>query len=214
MSNYHVDRILEEKKITDFLQENGIHPVKKSGDKWIYLCPVHSGDSSPSFYVYPVGTKGRNYQTYHCFGCHSGINIVNLKSDLDNISIKESIRFFLKDVKIDSIDAMDSAIDAIMVDMGEEADGMEAEGKRTEFLMLSLNALCRNYLSEYGDNDEVKFFDEVFYKRVDELAIAKDADTLDEYFDMLMERDVLANRGDAIKKRREEEDLSASEWII
>jgi hypothetical protein len=51
MDNYYVNRILQEKKITDFLQERNIYPIRKSGDKWIYRCPLHAGDNDPSFVV-------------------------------------------------------------------------------------------------------------------------------------------------------------------
>ena len=64
MSNYYIDRILEEKTITEFLQGRGIHPSSRSGDKDIYLCPIHQGDKVPSFMVYPAGVGGRDYQTY------------------------------------------------------------------------------------------------------------------------------------------------------
>ena len=82
MQNYYIDKILEEHKITTFLDERGIYPVRESGDRFIYHCPIHSGDNDPSFIVYPAGADGRKYQTYYCFGCHSGINIINLKRDL------------------------------------------------------------------------------------------------------------------------------------
>jgi hypothetical protein len=214
MSSYYVDRILEEKKITDFLDENGIYPIKKSGDKYVYRCPIHSGDNTPSFLVYPVGTKGRNYQTYHCFGCHSGINIINLKSDLDKVSAKEAIKFFLKGVQIDEGDAIDSKIDSNIEEMSEEVEKMADGDKRIEFTMLLLNNICRDHLSEYGDPEEIRFFDDIFYKKVDEIARARDIDTLDEFFNMLMDKKVLRKRSKIIKKRREEDEASASEWII
>ena len=214
MNNYSIDRILEEKKITDFLADNGIHPVKMAGGKYMYRCPIHSGDNDPSFVVYPVGTKGRNYQTYHCFGCHSGINIINLKMDLDNLSAKEAIQSFLKDVHVDIVEVLDAnAFAAIDGMRGEDAKKDDSD-KSIELLMLALNFRCRSYLEEYGDEEEVKFFDEVFYKKVDEIALSKDVDTLDAYYNMLMDKEVLVNRAEAIRQRKEEEEVSASEWII
>lgn len=214
MSSYHVNRILEEKKITDFLQEKHIYPLKKSGEKYIYRCPIHSGDNDPSFIVYPVGTKGRNYQTYHCFGCHSGINIINLKSDLDKVSVKEAINFFLKDVDINITELIESTANSTQADMREENEEPENEDKNIELLMLLLNITCREYLTEYGDVEEVKFFDNNFYKKVDKIARSRDIETLDAYYNMLIDNDVLVNRADAIRKRIEDEETSASEWII
>jgi len=213
MSNYYVDRILEEKKITDFLQENGIYPVKQSGNKYVYRCPIHSGDNDPSFIVYPVGTKGRSYQTYHCFGCHSGINIINLKSDLSNVSIRDAVKSFLKDIDIDHVEARDAIVDSVVEDIGGTEKEVDSD-HRIELLLLSLNTKCRNYLVECGDNEEVEFFENSFYKKVDKIARAKDVDTLDAYSNMLMDKKVLVNRTFALQKRKEEEGTSASDWII
>lgn len=209
MGNYHVSRILEEKKIIDFLQENGIYPIKKSGEKTIYRCPIHPGDNDPSFIVYPVGTKGRNYQTYHCFGCHSGINIINLKSDLDRVSIKESIRFFLKGISINP----DEVIDSIISDI-QNGDDIVEDDKQIEMLLLSINITCKDHLTRYGDEGEIKFFDDIFYKKVDEIARARDADTLETYHNMLLEKEVLVKRAENINNRKEEEETSAVKWRI
>lgn len=213
MGNFYVDLILEEKKITDFLQENGYHPVKKSGDKWIYLCPVHAGDSDPSFIVYPVGTKGRNYQTYHCFGCHSGINIINLKSDLDKVSIRDAVNFFLKGIDVDLTDATESIADSTIKEIDEDKKTID-EDKSIELLLMSLNIFCKEYLLEYGDEEEILFFEEKFYKKIDEIARSRDVDTLEEYYNMLIEKEVLVKRADAIRERREKEETSAVKWWI
>jgi len=213
MSNYYINRILEEVKITDFLQERGIYPLKKSGEKYVYRCPVHSGDNDPSFIVYPEGTKGRNYQTYHCFGCKSGINIINLKSDLDSMTVRDSVKSFLKGINVDPVEVTDSIIDSIVGESNGTVKEVESD-HRVELLMLSLNTTCRRYLAEYGDNEEVQFFDNNFFKKVDEIARAKDIDTLDAYFNMLIDKKILVTRAEFIQKRREEEETHASEWII
>lgn len=214
MGNFHVNKILEETKITDFLSDNGIHPVKKSGEKLLYSCPIHSGDNTPSFIVYPVGTKGRSYQTYHCFGCHSGINIINLKSDLDKVSSKEAIRFFLKDIDIDPVDAQDSVITENIADINSEERIVEDGDKQIELLMMLLNSTCRDYLCEHGDENEVKFFDDNFYKKIDEMARGKDIETLEAYYDMIIDNNVLENRAETIRRNQEEEETSASNWIL
>lgn len=213
MGNYHVSRILEEKKITDFLQERGIYPVKKSGEKIIYRCPIHSGDNDPSFIVYPIGTKGRNYQTYHCFGCQSGINIVNLKSDLDGVSIKESIGFFLKSINIDPVEVSDSIINNIQNDIQNGENTVE-DDKQIEMILLLMNTTCRRYLDTYGDEEEVRFFDNRFYKKVDDIARSGDCDTLEVYYNMLIENNILPQRAENIRKRQEEDEISAVKWRI
>ena len=209
MSNYYVDKILKEQKITDFLHERGIFPVKKSSTKLVYKCPIHEGDNAPSFVVYPAGIDGREYQTYHCFGCQSGINIINLKSDLDDTPMKTSIQYFLQDMDIDSQSVRDSIINDIQNgDINIDSD------YRIENILLMINSDCRRYLEEQDDVSEVKFFDDFFFKKVDKIAISGDIETLEAYLDRLLDKNILEQRAIRIKKEREEEEESAVDWRI
>jgi hypothetical protein len=215
MSNIYIDKILKENKITDYLKEKGFFPARTSKDKILYRCPLHEGDRDPSFIVYPVGTKGRNYQTYYCFGCKSGVNIINLKMELEKISSREAIKFFLKGINVNPAEAMESIIDYIGNDILEhESENSDDENKDIEFLMLFLGHVCRNYLNEYGDEEEIDFFDNVFFKKVDKIAMSNDVDTLTEYHNMLMDRNILSKRAEKVQKRREQERASAMAWII
>ncbi len=205
--NYYINKILQEKTITSFLEERGIHPAKKAGDKWIYSCPVHKGDNDPSFIVYPVGTEGRNYQTYHCFGCHSGINLINLKSDLDGSLIRESVKFFLKDVNINYEDARQSIIN----DWKKGNLGVE-NNNDIETTLLLINNTCRRHIEECDrDLEEIEFF-EKFFKKVDDIARAKNLDMLEEVYDILMRGK--EKRIEKFKKRQEDRDISSLSWKL
>ena len=206
--NYHISKILKEKTITSYLEEKGISPQKKSGDKLMYCCPIHSGDNDPSFIVYPIGYKGRDYQTYYCFGCHSGITLINLKCDVEKITKKESIKYFLKDIKIDSQDVVDSIIE----DAKKNKLGIE-ENNEVEFFLLMINATCRRYTSEdcYGDEEETDFF-EKFLERVESVARSKDINLLKGVYDLL-DRGI-AKRSLNYKKRKEDEETNSLNWKI
>jgi hypothetical protein len=206
--NFHINKILEEKTITSYLEEKGVLPQKKTGDKYVYRCPVHQGDNDPSFIVYPVGTKSRNYQTYYCFGCHSGITLINLKSDLEGISTKESVRHFLKDVKIDSQDVMQSIID----DLKKNESGIE-DNKSVEFLLLLINTTCRRHIVEQcqKDEEEITFF-EKFFQRVNDIARARDVDLLEKVVDLLPRGN--EKRTQSYNKRNEMQEVSSLTWKI
>ncbi len=206
--NYYIDKILKEKTITSFLEERGIYPQKKSGEKWIYYCPIHSGDNDPSFIVYPVGTKGREYQTYYCFGCHSGITVINLKKDLDDITSKESIKFFLKGVNINNEDANKSIIN----DYKKGKLGIE-ENNEIEKILLKINSTCRCHIQSYNDDDEVDFFD-IFFKEVDKIARAKDISTLNGVYDILTDRHGLENRTGKFQDRQNDKEISSLAWRL
>ena len=170
--NYYTNKILKENKITSFLEEMGMYPIKKSGDKLFYNCPIHE-EEDPSFIVFPEGIEGRDYQTYHCFGCGSGINIINLKRDLNKISPTEAVKFFLKDMNIDSNEVISSIINDIINDKNISDDKKEVEN-----LLLMINNTCREHLENYRDNEEIVFFDRVF-RVVDKLSISRDIETLE-----------------------------------
>jgi len=205
--NYYIDKILKEKKITTFLEERGIFPVRKSADKLFYLCPIHSGDTSPSFVIYPVGYKGKSYQTYHCFGCHSGISLINLKSDLDGVSVREVVSHFLKNVEINDKEVLDSELEKII----NEEDFI-TENINVENILLTINNICKHHLMTHDDEEERGFFDN-FFKLLDKTARARDVETMEEILDILVTKG-LAKRVDKFNQRKEEENLSETSWRL
>jgi hypothetical protein len=73
--------------ILGFLEERNIRPARSYGGKHVYTCPVHSGDRTPSFYVYE---KEGGRQDCFCFGCKFHGDVVALKSKLDSVSISQA----------------------------------------------------------------------------------------------------------------------------
>jgi DNA primase len=208
LMNFYINKILQERTITSYLEEKGILPQKTSGDKKMYCCPIHSGDNDPSFVVYPVGYKGREYQTYYCFGCHSGITLINLKSDLEQISRKACIKYFIKDVKIEDEDVERSIIE----DAKKEKLGIE-ENHGVEFILLAIHATCRRHVVEACclDDEEMAFF-EIFLEKVERVARSRNADLLNGVYDILV--DGITKRDLGYKKRQEEKELSSLNWKI
>ncbi len=67
-SSIYTNEIFRKRKITDYLASKGIFPQKEHGNRKLYRCPVHQGDTSPSMTVF----TDSEYENYYCFGCHSG----------------------------------------------------------------------------------------------------------------------------------------------
>jgi DNA primase len=157
---YFIECILKERKITDLLSSRGIYPSRSYGDKILYKCPIHDGDNDPSFIVF----TGGKYESYKCFGCHSGINVINLLSALDKISLKDSIQRLAKGLDIEGVDVLLSSV--------KDTEKLIEQGgmfnvEKIEELSLKLNRFCYDYLSKMEfDIDEVNFFIEI-YKRID-----------------------------------------------
>ena len=80
--------IFRERKITDYLAGKGIFPKREHGNRKMYICPVHEGDTSPSMVVF----TDSEFENYYCFGCHSGTTIINLVSDMEEIDRKQSFK--------------------------------------------------------------------------------------------------------------------------
>ena len=110
-------------------------------------------------------------------------------------------------------DVSDSIISGIQSDI-ERGEVVLNDDKRIEKLLLLINIICKDYLSRYGDEEEEEFFDNIFYKKVDEIARARDVDTLQTYYDMLMDNNILAQRAEDIEKRYIDEKISVEKWKI
>lgn len=192
-NNELVNAILKERKITDFLEKRGITSVRESNGKLIYHCPIHEGDNEPSFMVYIEG----EYQTYHCYGCNSGKDIINLVCAIDNISLKQAIRQLVKGLDIEYSDVLDSLINEILNDKEREED------KSTEKLLLDISFVCRNHLGKYNDDEEIEFFFKVFEK-IDYFARIKDNKTLEEMYEILVSKKGIKQRMKICEKRKEQ----------
>lgn len=174
-----IDTILKQKKITDLLESRGIFPAKEYQDRWAYKCPIHAGDNDPSFMVFK---NDGEQQTYHCFGCHSQIDVINLLCELDGISLKEAVRILLKDLDIEVGSSTD-----IMIEEALEFHKKTDSSKALERKMLEIGWLCRGHLKwcKY-ETDEVLFFDRVYFQ-IDTIARRGDLELLTKMGDYLSE---------------------------
>lgn len=60
--------------------------LKRSGSTYSCKCPFHS-ERTPSFHVYP------NTQSYYCFGCGAGGDVVTFIRSIENLDYIEAVRF-------------------------------------------------------------------------------------------------------------------------
>ena len=190
---HYIEQILRERKITDFLSERNIVPVKEYPDKICYRCPLHEGDSDPSFFVY----LNSDYQSYCCFGCHSGVNIIHLVKEMDNLTIKQAIKKLIKGMDIDQEDILECIIkDLYNSQLGED-------NKVIEELLLKINVRCYKHLKKINfDQQEFSLF-EKFFEKIDRLVRDKnDKKLLEEILDLITEK-VIPFR---VKKHLEKEE--------
>ncbi len=60
--------------------------LKRAGSTYSCRCPFHS-ERTPSFHVYP------DTQSYYCFGCGAGGDVVTFIRQIENLDYMESVRF-------------------------------------------------------------------------------------------------------------------------
>ncbi len=68
--------------------------LKRSGKISRGLCPFH-GEKTPSFTVYP------DTQSYYCFGCGAGGDVINFIKNIENLDYIESIKFLAEKIGMD-----------------------------------------------------------------------------------------------------------------
>lgn len=64
-------------------------PLRKCGKTLVGLCPFHE-EKHPSFYIY------LDTNSFYCFGCNQGGNVINFVNLLYGYSFKEAIGFLIK----------------------------------------------------------------------------------------------------------------------
>lgn len=80
-----IDEIREASNITTILNEYGVE-LKPSGVRLTGLCPLHN-ERSPSFSVNP------NTNTFKCFGCGEGGDVISLIQELETLSFIGAVEF-------------------------------------------------------------------------------------------------------------------------
>ena len=78
-----VQQVIAANDIADVI--GGYVHLKKSGASYMGLCPFHN-EKTPSFSVHP----GR--QTFHCFGCGEGGNVITFLMKYENYSFQEALK--------------------------------------------------------------------------------------------------------------------------
>lgn len=63
-------------------------PLKKSGRALVGLCPFHQ-EKHPSFFIYP------ETNSFYCYGCNQGGNVINFVRLLYGYSFEEAIKYLI-----------------------------------------------------------------------------------------------------------------------
>ena len=82
------DEFLQELRMRCDIEQivSGYVPMRRRGKNLVGLCPFHN-EKTPSFTLYPES------QSYYCFGCGAGGDVVNFIRRIENLDYTEAVRF-------------------------------------------------------------------------------------------------------------------------
>lgn len=98
----YLNEVKEKNDIVDVI--SSYVSLKRSGNRYIGLCPFHS-EKTPSFFVNP------QMQLYHCFGCGAGGTVIHFIEHIENLDFIEAVKFLAQRAGIPLPDEKDEVSD-------------------------------------------------------------------------------------------------------
>ena len=80
-----VDEVIDKNDIADVISEYA--KLKKVGNRFAALCPLHNDKKSPSLSVSP------DKQLFHCFGCGAGGNVIHFIMAAENLDFMDALKY-------------------------------------------------------------------------------------------------------------------------
>jgi len=80
-----IDEVLEKNDIVDLISR--YVTLKRVGNRFQALCPLHNDKKTPSFSVSP------DKQLFHCFGCNAGGTAIHFIMQKENLDFMEAVKF-------------------------------------------------------------------------------------------------------------------------
>ena len=80
-----IDTVIEKNDIVDVVSQ--YVTLKRVGNRFQALCPLHNDKKTPSFSVSP------DKQLFHCFGCGAGGTVIHFIMAKENLDFMEAVRY-------------------------------------------------------------------------------------------------------------------------
>lgn len=87
-----IDEVIDKNDITEVISEYA--KVKRAGNRFAALCPLHNDKKSPSLSISP------DKQLFHCFGCGAGGNVIHFVQAAEHLDFMDAVRFLADRAKI------------------------------------------------------------------------------------------------------------------
>ena len=152
MNKLRRQRIYKEDGLS-YMMKN-VSRLKKTGTTYKASCPFHN-ERTPSLTIYPKGFNGQDHETFYCFGCHQGGDIIKFKMLLDNVSYKEALSLLEQEFEISEIN--DNTILEFITEELQVQNHSALQVFSNEHILLLIANLCRKYLEFVKEHYPNKF---------------------------------------------------------
>lgn len=202
---YVADRILTSRSIVEYLEDRGLAAEQGIRGRRLFCCPLHNEDT-PSFIVYPADGDRNTYESYYCYGCQKGGNLISLKVALEGVSPSQAISDMAEGLGIKVDDQIAYVIDQI--DRSTQAASKLTED--IEDCLLIVSRAVYHHLRIVGWDDLELFRCDLALRALDSAAERRDRDKVFEITETLP--DLLGRRKQAFMEERERQNADAAKF--
>lgn len=141
-----IDTIIEKNDIVDVVSQ--YVTLKRVGNRFQALCPLHNDKKTPSFSVSP------DKQLFHCFGCGAGGTVIHFIMAKENLDFTEAVKYLADRAGIPVPDYRSKA---------ERSRAAEIHNKKKR--IYEINAAAGRFFYQKLIAPEYSYALEYFYKR-------------------------------------------------
>lgn len=104
-SSLLLDAIKKNNSLIDRINSYGYKPSKVLGDRYVYSCPFHGPERTPSFFVFTNCDEPH----FHCFGCKKHGDVINFVSLHEKCTLRQAIGALASGIDIPYEQILDEA---------------------------------------------------------------------------------------------------------
>jgi hypothetical protein len=147
LRNYRFEKIKKMVETKEYISR--FVKLKKTGQIYKGVCPFHN-EKTPSFSVYPAGTKKNNetqeHASFYCFGCGAAGDLFEFRKKIEHLNTKwNALELFEKELGIEILDEDEEAQNQLREQL-QSMKNIQATTLSLSEINLICSSMCRDYL--------------------------------------------------------------------
>jgi DNA primase len=139
------DEIKSKVPLEDEIEKSGVKLNRSGPNRMKGCCPIHN-ENTPSFMFY----KGEEYDTFYCFGCKTGGNVIDFIKHLKKFSsYKQVVEYFSKNYSLEYSEK-EKDLDEIF---SEEFENKKRRNKVIYNYGISTSKIIQSYLKKCNEKE-------------------------------------------------------------